>query len=218
MTPMSLGLHPAWKWKQTEDEEQATSRRTKSAQWILHSTHSTARNLYEQQKQFLNEHCLSVVADSSLLNSLQRWNLKTTCFFSSAHSNLNGIEVKNLCSVHYTNHWAIEEANGVARQHCGLYPSQVLLGLRCRVRTEFRQDRGQEGQAYQWCGRPLWSALQPALVHQRVTERHYLPKEQRLIMKDKSKRMCSVVFVGFTGSFDIANWVGPQHHNEAPSA
>lgn len=100
-------------------------------------------------------------------------------FFFSAHSNLNGIEVKNLCSVHYTNHWAIEEANGVARQHCGLYPSQVLLGLRCRVRTEFRQDRGQEGQVYQWCGRPLWSALQPALVHQRVTERHYLPKKYR---------------------------------------
>lgn len=142
--------------------------------------HSTAKNLDEQQKQFLNESCLSVVAYSSLLNSLQCWNLKTAAdFFFSAHSNLNGTQVKNLCSVHYTNHWAIEEANRVAGQHCGMYPSQVLLGLAGRVRAKFRQDWGQKRQVYHRCGRPLWSALQPALVHQRVTERHYLPKKYR---------------------------------------
>lgn len=100
-------------------------------------------------------------------------------FFFSAHSNLNGTQVKNLCSVHYTNHWAIEEANRVAGQHCGMYPSQVLLGLAGRVRAKFRQDWGQKRQVYHRCGRPLWSALQPALVHQRVTERHYLPKKYR---------------------------------------
>ena len=85
-----------------------------------------------------------------------------------------------LLQVHYTdlyftNHWAIEEANRVARRQCGLYPSQVVLGFSPGVGTELWLHRNQKWQAEQGRGRPLWSALQPALVHQGVTERHYLP-------------------------------------------
>lgn len=109
---------------------------------------------------------------------LEPKNITGDCFILSPLINLNGSQVKNIYVVCYTNQWAIEEANRVARQHCGLYPSQVPLGLRCRAGSEFRQDRGQEGQVDQGRGRPLWSTLQPALVHQRVTERHYLPKKK----------------------------------------
>lgn len=104
-------------------------------------------------------------------------------------SMLHGL--KTLSSVHYTNHWAIKEANRVAWQNCGLYPSQVLLGICCGERPKFRQDWEQEGQDDQCCGCLLWSALQPALVHQGVTEGHYLSTkttEQTFVLEGKSKR------------------------------
>lgn len=111
--------------------------------------------------------------------------------FLSADSNLNASQIKNLSSVHYTNHWAVKEVNRVAWQNCSLYPSQVLLRICCGERTKFRQDWVQEGQGYQCCGRLLWSALQPALVHQGVTEGHYpstKTTEQTFILEGKSKR------------------------------
>lgn len=125
-------------------------------------------------------------------------------------------------AVNYTNHRAIKETNGVAWQNCGLYPSQVSLGICCRVGTKFRQDRGQEGKGDQCCGRPLRSTLQPALVHQGVTEGHYLPnnKTQRLNTAYGGQTWEKLKFAvsEITDSFDIAHWVAPQLHYEVPNA
>lgn len=38
-------------------------------------------------------------------------------------------------SAYYTNRWAVEEADGVARQQGGLYPSQVVEGIGHRMRA-----------------------------------------------------------------------------------
>lgn len=78
-----------------------------------------------------------------------------------------------------TNHWAIKEANRVARRQCSLYPCQVVLGMSLRVATKLRLNGVQERQGEQGRGCPLWSTLQPALIHQGVTERHYLPEKRK---------------------------------------
>lgn len=83
-----------------------------------------------------------------------------------------------ILAVNYTNHWAIKKTNRIAWQNCSLYPRQVLLRICCRVGTKLREDCGQERKGDQCCGCPLWSALQPALIHQGVTEWHYLPKNK----------------------------------------
>jgi len=44
------------------------------------------------------------------------------------------------------------------------------------VGSKLRLDGAQEGQGEQRRGRPLRSTLQPTLVHQGVTEGHYLPE------------------------------------------
>lgn len=95
--------------------------------------------------------------------------------------NLNTFQIIKClkCTLYCTNHRAVQEANRIARQQCRLYPRQVMLGMSLRVRTQFRLDRQQEGQGEQCCGCPLWATLQPAFVHQRVTERHDLPKKTR---------------------------------------
>lgn len=62
-----------------------------------------SRNLDEQQEEFMDERCLRVVADSSLLHSLQCWNLKNTQGFVFSSPTPTLAQVKNLCSVHFTN-------------------------------------------------------------------------------------------------------------------
>lgn len=118
-------------------------------------------------------------------------NLNPSLEFKRSSSLLNCFKKKN-CTIYSTNLWAIQEANRVARQQRGLYPSQIVLRVSLGVRAELRLDRLQEGQGEQGRGRPVWSALQLALVHQGVTERHDLTgntEQTPCISKEKKRLM-----------------------------